>query len=152
MNNKELQAARKLLMLDVTEAAEHIGHASPRAWQYWESGRNAVPDDVGEQVRMLLHMRRELIREIEQEAPAGSLTLRYFGSLGEFRAEHDDGTVLGWRLHQSAVAHFVGTGRAALGVGDGQAIIDAFQKLKLTEAEADAFIAATEEARRGAGK
>lgn len=149
MNNKELQAARKLLMLDVAEAAEHVGHASPRAWQYWESGRNAVPDDVDEQMRMLLHMRRELIRDIEQQAPSGPLTLRYFGSLGEFRTAHDDGTVLGWRLHQSAVAHFVGTGRATLGGEGGQALIDAFQSLGLTDEEADMISAAAESARHG---
>lgn len=114
MNNKELQAARKLLMLEASEAAEFIGNVSVRSWQYWETGQRTIPADVIDRMGDLLRMRGDMIREIESTATSGQLQLRYFGSLGEFQSAHADGTVLGWRLHQSAVAHFVGSGRAEL--------------------------------------
>jgi len=114
MNNKELQAARKLLMLEASEAAEFIGGVSVRSWQYWETGQRTIPADVIDCIRDLLQMRRDMIREIDSTAPGGQLQLRYFGSRGEFQGAHADGTVLGWRLHQSAVAHFVAGGRAEL--------------------------------------
>ncbi|HBN53047.1 MAG TPA: DUF1870 domain-containing protein [Stenotrophomonas sp.] len=114
MNSKELQAARKLLMLEASEAAEFIGNVSVRSWQYWETGQRTIPADVIDRIGDLLRMRRDMIGAIDSAAPSGQLQLRYFSSLGEFRSAHADGTVLGWRLHQSAVAHFVGGGRAEL--------------------------------------
>lgn len=110
MNNKELQAARKLLMLDVSEAAKHVGGVSPRSWQYWESGRNAVPEDVAEEVQSLLRMRAEMIADISEQSKSARLTLRYFNSLADFVHAHPDGTVLGWRLHQAVAAHYYSLG------------------------------------------
>lgn len=46
LNNFELQAIRKLLCLDVSEAAELVAKVSNRTWQYWESGCSPVPHDV----------------------------------------------------------------------------------------------------------
>lgn len=106
MNNKELQAARKLLMLDVSEAAEHVGNVSARSWQYWEAGRVPVPGDVAEQMQMLLRMRRDMIAQVFEDAPAAQLTLRYFNSLAEFLTAHPEGNTVGWRLHQSVSAHY----------------------------------------------
>lgn len=114
MNNKELQAARKLLMLDVSEAAEHVGRVSPRSWQYWESGRSAVPDDVANEIAMLLKMRGDMIAQAFEDAPTAHMTLRYFNSLAEFVHAHPDGNTLGWRLHQSVAAHYYADGSANL--------------------------------------
>ena len=61
MNNLELQAARKLLMLDASEAAEEIGNVSTRSWQYWETGERAVPDDVVDEMLALISIRMEKI-------------------------------------------------------------------------------------------
>ena len=46
MTKKELKALRQLLCLECSEAAKHIGNVATRTWQYWESGRAPVPDDV----------------------------------------------------------------------------------------------------------
>lgn len=118
MNHKELQASRKLLMLDVAEAAEHIGQVSPRSWQYWETGRSPVPADVADKIEDLLRMRLGMIADVGEQAAkrprAGRMTLRYFGSLHEFVEAHPDGTVLGWRLHQAVTAHYYANGKADL--------------------------------------
>lgn len=117
MNNKELQAARKLLMLDVSEAAEHVGGVSPRSWQYWESGRNAVPEDVSDEMQSLLRMRSDMIADVFEQSGGKRgkhFVLRYYNSLGEFIDAHPDGTVRGWRLHQSVAAHYYAGGGVAL--------------------------------------
>lgn len=110
MNNKELQAARKLLMLDVSEAAEHVGGVSPRSWQYWESGRNAVPDDVADEIQSLLQMRADMISDVFEQSKPAHLTLRYFNSLDEFQNAYPEGNTLGWRLHQAVAAHYYSLG------------------------------------------
>lgn len=114
MNHKELQAARKLLMLDVSEAAEFVGRVSTRSWQYWESGRYAIPSDVADEVAMLLKMRSDMIAQVFEDAPTAHITLRYFNSFAEFEHAHIDGTVVGWRLHQSVAAHYYADGSADL--------------------------------------
>lgn len=114
MNNKELQAARKLLMLDVSEAAEHAGGVSARSWQYWEGGRSPVPDDVADEMQSLLRMRRDMIAEVREQAAGKRFALRYFNSLAEFVNAHPDGNVLGWRLHQSVAAHYYAGGKVDL--------------------------------------
>lgn len=110
MNNKELQAARKLLMLDVSEAAEFVGEVSARSWQYWESGRNLVPDDVADEMQSLLKMRGDMIAEVFEQSKSAHMTLRYFNSLAEFVSAHPDGNTRGWRLHQSVAAHYYAGG------------------------------------------
>lgn len=116
MNSKELQAARKLLMLDVSEAAEFLGNVSPRTWQYWESGRSAVPLDVADEMADLLRMRGDMISETQEQLPdnGNGAVLRYFNSFAEFASAHPDGTVRGWRLHQSVAAQFYCDGNAEL--------------------------------------
>ena len=44
MTNTELKQLRKLLFLDVTEAAKLIGECKQRSWQRWESGSRAIPE------------------------------------------------------------------------------------------------------------
>src|SRR3546814_1610125 len=78
----ELQATRKLLMLDVAEAADLIGQVSPRTWQYWESGRNTVPADVSDEMQALLSIRGEMIDAITEQLPAdgSDIELRFHSS------------------------------------------------------------------------
>lgn len=66
MNHKELQACRKLLMLDVSEAAELVGKVSARTWQYWESCRYPVPQDVEDEMQALIARRLELMGEVDE--------------------------------------------------------------------------------------
>ncbi|WP_118986296.1 Aca2/YdiL-like domain-containing protein [Photorhabdus sp. CRCIA-P01] len=62
MTNKELQALRKLLMLDVKEAAECIGGVSSRTWQYWEAGRYPIPQDVESAIKDFVNLRNSLLK------------------------------------------------------------------------------------------
>jgi len=111
LNNSELQACRKLLMLDVSEAAELIGKVSPRTWQYWESGRSKVPPDVDSEIYLLIGMRNELVGELtekqynmEQEDENATLTLNYYHTFEQYAADYPGKNQVCWRIHQAAVA------------------------------------------------
>lgn len=117
MNNKELQATRKLLMLDVSEAAELIGGVSPRTWQYWEAGRNAVPTEVADEMRNLLSIRLEMMDEIDQRLERGeerSVVLPFYSSFEQYVQAHPGRTKVAWRLSQAVAAHHYTEGHAAL--------------------------------------
>ncbi|WP_439640566.1 Aca2/YdiL-like domain-containing protein [Nevskia sp.] len=115
MNSRELQACRKVLMLDVSEAAEWVGGVSPRSWQYWESGRSEVPVDVERQINDLLAIRLEMMNACDEKLANGeALTLPFFPSLAQYQAENPDGTPLGWRLSQSVAALYFAEGHAQL--------------------------------------
>lgn len=115
MNNKELQAARKLLMLDVSEAAELIGKVSARTWQYWESGRNAVPDDVDVEMHALLSIRGEMINRITDSLPDDcAVDLPFHTSFETFSTANPGKNRVQWRLEQSVAALFYTEGNANL--------------------------------------
>lgn len=61
----ELQALRRYLFFSVAEAAELIGHVSPRAWQYWERGERPIPEAVAQEMRRLVGWRAEAVRQAE---------------------------------------------------------------------------------------
>lgn len=63
MTGLELKLARETLGLSQYEAAEHIGKVHQRSWAFWESGRNAIKNDVVATVEGLLERRRLIIRE-----------------------------------------------------------------------------------------
>lgn len=115
MNAKELQALRKMLMLDVSEAAEVIAGVSKRSWQYWEAGRSPVPEDVADRMTGLLTVRQMALDQLEAKALAYSddpqdehgerLRVPYYPTLAAFAEAHPkDGRLLTWRCHQSAAA------------------------------------------------
>ncbi|MDN3525619.1 DUF1870 family protein [Halomonas sabkhae] len=114
MTASELQALRKFLMLDVSEAAEIIGGVSRRSWQYWEAGRSPVPDDVEDKMNGALTLRQDVIDRLEQDIedhggdPQGEhgdrLKVPYYHTLASFQEDHPDQGALPWRVHQSAVA------------------------------------------------
>jgi hypothetical protein len=104
LNNVELQAVRKLLMLDVAEAAECVGNVSVRSWQYWESGERTIPDDVEMEMYGLLALRNEAIDGIisndEDELPQ-----RWYHTFEEFLVDYPASTKAWWRVHQSVVSY-----------------------------------------------
>jgi DNA-binding XRE family transcriptional regulator len=118
MNNLELQAARKLLMMDVSEAAAEIGKVAPRTWQYWESGRSKVPTDVALEIEALLEVRLERMRAVDDqlaELNEGEvLRLPYHISFETYLAATPDATRTLWRIDQSIAAMYYTEGQAEL--------------------------------------
>ncbi|BCE02929.1 DUF1870 family protein [Marinicellulosiphila megalodicopiae] len=105
-NNFELQAMRRLLMLDVSEAAELIGKVSTRSWQYWESGRSKIPDDIEMEMYGLAQMRNLLIDETLDDYPESDDThlMRWYHTFDQFIVDYPDCNKVSWRLHQAVCA------------------------------------------------
>lgn len=115
MNNKELQAARKLLMLEVSEAAELIGKVSVRSWQYWESGRSAVPDDVETEILDLLTIRGMKIDSYLPGIEAGEVVqLPFYNNFEQFEQANPGQNRVSWRIEQSVAAALYTEGHAEL--------------------------------------
>ena len=115
MNGKELQSLRKLLMLDVAEAADLIGNVSARSWQHWEAGEKPVPVDVEDALDDLRDIRIELIGQIDDRLVDGEkLELPYYISFAEFEQHNPGKTKLDWRLSQSVAALYFTEGHAKL--------------------------------------
>jgi hypothetical protein len=109
MNHCELQALRKMLMIDVSEAAQHIGKVSPRTWQYWESERYRIPDDVKLLMKDLVEKRKVLIEKLKNACTTAlksnqSYALPYYRMFEDFQHKHSSDDVIAWRIHQSAAA------------------------------------------------
>lgn len=117
MNNLELQAARKLLMLDVSEAAEEIGNVSPRSWQYWETGQRSIPEDVTNEMYALLSIRTEQINKLDEtlsKTTNNQLQLKYCLSFEQYQNDYPDAKKMQWRIQQSVAALYFTEGYAAL--------------------------------------
>lgn len=111
LNGFELQAVRKALNLDVSEAAEGIGKVSNRTWQYWEAGRSNVPDDIDMEMYGLIEQRTELIDALMMELePAldNGAKVKWYHTFPDFIADYPSCNKVMWRLHQS-VCSFVFT-------------------------------------------
>jgi DNA-binding XRE family transcriptional regulator len=106
MKNIELQAARKLLMLETKEAAELIGTVSTRTWQYWEKGQYAIPDDVAGQIEDLIQLRSDMMerRKKEAEQAGDDYTINYYRTIEDFKHATGKDNVVMWRLTQSVAA------------------------------------------------
>lgn len=101
MTNHELKQLRRLLFLEVSEAAQWIGECEPRTWQRWEKGVRAIPNDVIQRVQMLALSRLEYLQfEHDESDPS----IRYFETLDEYKAAGGGGNELKWRLAQSVAA------------------------------------------------
>ncbi|MGV6475553.1 DUF1870 family protein [Azotobacter beijerinckii] len=118
MNNSELQAIRKLLMLDVREAAEEIGKVSVRSWQYWEAGRSKVPVDIDVEMNLLLEVRLERMGVIDDQLaalPEGEkLRLPYYLSFEQYLKANPGAKKTLWRMDQGIAALYYTEGRAEL--------------------------------------
>lgn len=101
MTKNELKQLRRLLFLDVSEAAALIGECEPRTWQRWEKGDRAIPNDVAMVIQMLALTRLERLQvEFDEADP----NYRYFESFDEYKASGGAGNELKWRLAQSVSA------------------------------------------------
>lgn len=117
MNNLELQAARKLLMLDVTEASEEIAGVSPRSWQYWESGQRTIPEDVINEMQALLSIRTAKIDELAElleKVDGTKIQLSYYLSFEQYQEKHPEARKMQWRIEQSVAALYFTEGHANL--------------------------------------
>lgn len=108
LNNYELQAVRRLLCLDVSEAAQLIGKVSKRTWQYWESGRSKVPEDVETEMYTLVSQRNQIIDFFTKEVGIYSDfgVIRWYHTYEDFLSDYPKSNKILWRLHQSVCAFF----------------------------------------------
>jgi len=98
MNNNELKQLRRLLFLDVAEAAAHIGECEPRTWQRWEKGDRSIPLDVVKTIQMLALSRLEMLQfEFDESNPSYC----YFETFKAYKSAGGAGNELKWRLAQS---------------------------------------------------
>ena len=104
MTHSELQAIRKVLMLDVSEAAKFIGKVSTRTWQYWESGAKPIPDDVVSIMKELIIKRGQSINAYLEN---NSLIKHYYHEYSSYKEANLNATVIDWRLHQSIYTFFL---------------------------------------------
>lgn len=127
MNCYELQALRKLFMLDVSEAAKLIGGVSNRTWQYWEAGRSPVPDDVAEEMWFWNGWRDDLLEIRLGQCHTGSeeelIKLNYYKTLDDFEKRTGKRNVITWRISQSIAAQLYSERLCNL-VDDGGLAID----------------------------
>lgn len=116
MNNRELQALRKLFFLSVTEAAEHIGGVSARSWQHWESGKYSVPDDVSKKMNDLANHRLNMIEACEEVMNEHDLStnIDYDISFESYESRHSGSSLIDWRMAQSVASYFLGERTANL--------------------------------------
>lgn len=107
MNNLELQACRKMLFLDVMEAATYIGDVGPRTWRYYESGRSSVPERVLLKIDALLHRRADVLEQLRAEAVDhrkkgdGRLVIPYHPTYEQFERETGVPDRLEWHIDMS---------------------------------------------------
>ncbi|HIF9538211.1 DUF1870 family protein [Photobacterium damselae subsp. damselae] len=98
MTNIELKQLRRLLFLEVTEAAKMIGKCESRTWQRWEKGDRAIPTDVSKVIQMLALTRLDRLQVEHDEADPN---YRYFDTFEGYKASGGAGNELKWRLAQS---------------------------------------------------
>lgn len=111
LNSFELQAVRKLLMLDVSEAAECIGKVSNRTWQYWEAGKYNIPTDVDMEMYGLCQMRNDVLdKTLESQFDNEALKfdeppeIKWYHDFEAFLIDYPSSNKVAWRMHQSVCA------------------------------------------------
>ncbi|EAO1133560.1 DUF1870 family protein [Salmonella enterica] len=107
MNNLELLACRKLLFLEVNEAAKLIGNVEARTWRYYESGRSSIPEVIQSKMQGLLQRRTSLLEQMRVEAAEyrkqgnGRQVVPFFTSFEQFQQETGLPDLLEWRIDMS---------------------------------------------------
>lgn len=112
MTPATLQALRRLLFFSVDEAADLIGHVSPRSWQYWERGERTIPQDVADTLRFLVEWRAKAIETVEsvtreqsRKRPIIEITSMWYATPEEWLATGRP--EIYWRPQQSATAALI---------------------------------------------
>jgi len=100
----ELQSIRKLLMLEVAEAAKCIGKVTPRSWQHWERGDRAIPVEVNLEMYDLLKQRRNLINQLLSEKSFQNRVHKWYVSFDLFEKDFPGISEKWWRFYQSVIA------------------------------------------------
>ncbi len=79
MHHIVIEAYRRLLFLTVLEAAKSVActsvrpdGVSERAWNRWESGEGAMPDEVAENLLALIRLRQREIGIIADQIATGT--------------------------------------------------------------------------------
>lgn len=119
MNNLELKAMRQSLGLTVTEAAE-LTQVSKRAFQYWESGKRLVPDDVDLYFftlasnytmvleKMMADVQATTVQPSDEVvAPTKKPVLPFFHSFEDFNKTKKCKSVACWRIYQAVVGQLL---------------------------------------------
>ena len=107
MNNLELQACRKMLFLDVVEAAELIGEVGARTWRYYESGRSSIPERVLQKMDALLNRRQNVLEQMRVDAVEyrklgnGRQVVAFYPTFEQFEKETGVPDHLEWRIDMS---------------------------------------------------
>ncbi|EMD0638904.1 DUF1870 family protein [Salmonella enterica] len=107
MNNLELQACRKMLFLDVVDAAKHIGGVEARTWRYYESGRSSIPERVLLKIDALLQRRADVLEQMRAEAVEyrkkgdGRLVTPYHPTFEQFEQDTGVPDQLEWHIDMS---------------------------------------------------
>ncbi len=101
MTNIELQAIRRSLFLDVSEAVEHIKtlddrSLSVRSWQHWEKGDRPIPADV--------HVEMQTLANILRDMQNDGNDYKYHRTLEEHKAATGGDNVVVWRMTQAVAA------------------------------------------------
>lgn len=110
MNRLELIASRRILFLEVKEAAAHIAGVSQRTWLYYESGRTPIPKGLEEKLQGLLECRRLMKERMVKEADEfrqrgeGRQAVPYYLTFEEYQKETGLDELIGFRLDQSIKA------------------------------------------------
>lgn len=100
MTKYELKQLRKLLFIEVIEAAKHIGGCEPRTWQRWESGDRGIPPDVKRTIQQLIFTRQDRLQcDYDENDP----NYCYFDTFEEYKSAGGEGGKIEWRLAQSVV-------------------------------------------------
>lgn len=134
----ELKAMRQGLGLTVKEASELAAiNVSTRSFQYWESGKRTIPEDVSiyfslfaTNYELLLSKLTEDIAAFKKENPRPVLnnadeyskkiakvkkvTLPFFTTFDSFVSATSNTHVINWRIWQSVISHLYLTGAIAL--------------------------------------
>lgn len=116
MSASECQALRQLLLLTQHEAATWIGNVSERSWQYWESGKRPVPEDVSKLLRSIVAVRGESVDAAISQIEAGSRPVAvWYQTADDWKwTSTPSDKAWAWKLHNSVLAELAGRGRIAL--------------------------------------
>jgi hypothetical protein len=116
MTNKELKALRQILALECSEAAEHIGNVSTRTWQYWESGRSPIPDDVANKISDFSAIRDALVeqRYTEFQQAGDIIELDFHMTVDDFEQATGKRNVVMWKITNSVAGECLSAGFARI--------------------------------------
>jgi len=104
MSPEKIQALRKSLFLEVSEAAQTMGKCTSRCWQYWESGRSKSPESVNKNLQTTVNFRNKLISLGKEDVKNADLfNLKWYKSKDLFLQDYPFQNELSWRVYQSVV-------------------------------------------------